>query len=384
MGDQFERAKTLGELCKANRQCKKGVSDKDTPIDWYLHSITRCKKLKDSIESGKYKVRKGIIVQIYRPKRREASAPSYADRVWQRAMCNNGVYDDLTRSFILDNMACQKGKGNDLAIRRVVKMLQKLHRISPGATVYGYHLDVKKFFPSTPHDGLKRMDEERITDHAFLHYLFEIIDNSKDERPTEQIRADPFGERGTGLGSQINQLHQVCYLDKLDHELKTFCRFYIRYNDDFLILDHDRNVVIRAASVIEKELKALGLTMTVKQGIFKAEHGFYFLRKRFILTGSGKVIIRLHKKALVDERNILRHLKRELQAGTTDMEHIRRHYQSVISNYEYAGDAPIRAMDRFYTDLFREKPKYKRKRRYLYGNPKNSTGKNHGAGSRKR
>ena len=44
-----------------------------------------------------------------------------------------------------------------MAIRRVVKMLQRLHREEPDAPVYGVHLDVKKYFPSTPHRELKEM-----------------------------------------------------------------------------------------------------------------------------------------------------------------------------------------------------------------------------------
>ena len=368
MGKEYEKAISLNELCKASRQCKKGVADKDTPVEWHLHTITKCRKLQESLENGKYKVHKGIKVQVYRPKRREATAPSYADRVWQRSMCNNGVYRDLTKGFIFDNMACQKGKGNDLAIRRVVKMLQKLHREDNGAPVYGYHLDVKKFFPTTPHNGLKEMDLRRIEEPKFIPYLFEIIDNSEDERPKAEIEADPFGERGTGLGSQINQLHQVAYLDRLDHELKCFCKWYIRYNDDFLILDHDKEIVQKAKETIDEWLTQLGLAMTVKQGIFKAEHGFTFLRKRFILTKTGKVIVRLHKKALADERNVLRAIHKRVCSKEDDMGFVKRHYQSVIANFEYAGDAPIRATDKYYTRLFRQKPEYKRKKRYLYGN----------------
>ena len=69
-----------------------------------------------------------------------------------------------------------------MAIRRVVKMLQRLHRKEPGATVYGVHLDVKKYFPSTPHDELKEMDKRRISEERFLPFLYEIIDSNKDER----------------------------------------------------------------------------------------------------------------------------------------------------------------------------------------------------------
>lgn len=363
----FDEAITLKEIDKASRQCKKGVSDKDAPIEWYCHSLTKSAKLKRDIESHRYKVRPGHEVQIYRPKHRVATAPYFRDRVWQRSMCNNGVYDDLTSGFIRENIACQKEKGLNFAIRIIVGFLQELHKESPGATIFVAHLDVHKFFPSTPHSEIRKLDARTITDQRFIPYLNEIIDSGKDTRTKAEIEADPFGKRGTGLGSQINQLHQVALLDPLDHEAAKICACYIRYNDDFLILDHRKDAVIKARDVVEKYLEGCGLTMTDKGGIQTAQRGFEFLRKRFYIQPGGKIIIRLHKRALSDERKALRHLKKELDAGRVDMEHIRCHYQSVIANFEYAGDAPIRAMDKYYTELFREKPKYKRKKRYLYG-----------------
>ena len=371
----FDEAVSLRELCKAAKQCRRGVSNKAGPVDFNIHRISSCKRLRDDILAGRYIVRPGTKVMIYRPKKRVATAPWFRDRTWQRAMCNNGVYDDLTKPFIRENIACQKGKGADMAIRMVIKMLQRLHRTAPGATVYGVHLDVRKYFPSTPHEELKEMDRKRITDARFLPFLDEIIESSKDERPREEIDADPFGERGTGLGSQINQLHQVSLLNELDHEVKCICREYIRYNDDFLVLSHDRETVEKAREAIQEHLNRRGLTMTDKAGIFKAEHGFYFLRKRFIMRSTGKIIIRLHPKALAEERKTLRGMKRCIKEGTRTMEDVERHYQSWVANAEYAGDAPIRAMDRFYTTLFRKHPNYKRKRRYLYGSDTHTRGK---------
>lgn len=90
-------------------------------------------------------------------------------------MCNNGVYADLTRGFILNNICCQKGKGQDMAIRHVIGFLQALHRKRPGAPVYGVHLDIRKFFPSTPHALVEKMEREKITEPEYLPFLNEII-----------------------------------------------------------------------------------------------------------------------------------------------------------------------------------------------------------------
>jgi retron-type reverse transcriptase len=368
----FDEAISLNELCKAARRCRRGVSNKSGPVEYNVHRLSACKRLRDDLVAGRYKARPGTKVMVYRPKKRVATAPWFRDRVWQSSMLANGVYDDLTRPFIADNIACQKGKGTDMAIRHVVKMLQKLHRKAPGAPVYGVHLDIRRYFPSTPHSQIIEMDEEVITDKRFLPHLDDIVKSSKDERAPDVIAADPFGERGTGLGSPINQLHQVAMLNRLDHEVKCICNEYIRYNDDFLILSHDREAVEHARGVVREHLEGRGLEMTDKAGVFKVEHGFYFLRKRFIMSRTGKIVIRLHPKALAEERKTLKGMKRAVGAGIRTMEEVRTHYQSWIANAEYAGDAPIREMDRFYTATFREYPKYKRKRRYLYGSDSNA------------
>ena len=237
-----------------------------------------------------------------------------------------------------------------------------------------YRYELKELAPSElgPFLSAREFEGLNVTipyKSAVIPYLDEIIESSKDERPEEEIRMDPFGRRGTGLGSQINQLHQVSLLNELDHEIKCIVRSYIRYNDDFLILDHDINAVKRARLVVQSHLEGYGLTMTDKAGVFKVQDSFYFMRKRFILKSTGKIILRLHPKALADERRTLRGLKRCMERGIRTMEDVERHYQSWIANAEYAGDAPIRAMDRFYTELFRRHPRYKRKRRYLYGKP---------------
>lgn len=363
---QFEDALSMNELVRAIRECKRGVSYKDGPMDWYLHSLTKAETLRRDIIKGRYRLRPGTKVQIYRPKRREAIAPWFRDRVWQRSMCNNGVYDDLTHGLTYDNVACQKNKGTDLAIRRIVKMLHRIYQQDGSNAGFGEHLDIKRYFPSTPQELIVRMDKQKISEDRFLPYLEEITRSMADERPADIIAADPFGKRGTGLGSQINQLHQIALLSDVDHELKCFCRNSMRYNDDFLILDKDRAVCEKARETATSMLWDKGLTCVDKSGVFRLKDGFYFLRKRFILTETGKVIIRLHPSVPKNERHTLAGMKKALDRREITMEDVRLHYQAFISQATYAtGTGLIREMDRFYTSVFREKPQYKMVRRNL-------------------
>jgi len=385
MGEQFDRAVSLNELCRAIKECRKGVGHKDGPVDWYMHRLTKAETLQRDILKGKYHLRPGTVVQIYRPKRREAVAPWFRDRVWQRSMCNSGVYDDLTRGLCYDNGACQKGKGTEQTIRRTILFLQQIFRETGGNAGWGVHRDVQKYFPSTPHEEVKRQDAEKITEPLYLPYLYEIIDSIKDPREPEEILLDPFGPRGTGLGSQINQLNQVAILSDIDHELKTFCRWSERYMDDFLVLDPRKEVCVRAGEAIDRMLTEKGLTGTDKGGYFRLKDGFWYLRHRFILTDSGKVIVKMHPENIRAEKQALKGLKAALYRGETDMDYIRMQYQTFVAQCTYCtGDGPLHTMDQYYTELYREKPRYKKPRRYLYGNHQKRASSEPGAAPGKR
>ena len=369
MGEQFDRAAGLNELCRAVKECRKGVGHKDGPVDWYMHRLTKAEALQRDILRGKYHLRPGTKVQIYRPKRREAVAPWFRDRVWQRSMCNNGVYDDLTSGLCYDNGACQKGKGTEQAIRRTIQFLHEIYRATGSNEGWGLHKDIRRYFPSTPHEQVKAHDRGCITEPLFLPFLFEIVDSVKDPREPEEILLDPFGPRGTGLGSQVNQLNQVAIPSDIDHELKTFCRWSERYMDDFLVLDPRKEICVRAGETIDRMLAAKGLTGTDKGGYFRLKDGFWYLRHRFILTDTGKAIVKMHPENIQYEKRALKGLREALYRGETDMDYIRMQYQTFVAQCTYCtGNGPLRMMDNYYRELFRERPEYKATRRYLYGN----------------
>ena len=76
-------------------------------------------------EPGKYKQKKTRKFKVYYPKERDIVSVHFRDRVFQRSLNDNILYPKISRSFIYDNMACQKGKGPDKARELSAKVLQK-------------------------------------------------------------------------------------------------------------------------------------------------------------------------------------------------------------------------------------------------------------------
>jgi hypothetical protein len=205
-----------------------------------------------------------------------------------------------------------------------------------------------------------------VSEREFIPHLEAIIHSFKDKRPAEVIQKDRFGERGTGLGSPISQLVQLAILNDIDHKI---CRMdgvqgYIRYMDDMAILTQTKEVGDLAAKYVADKLADIGLGLSDKGGNNRMEKGFWFLKKKFILTETGKVLVLPKKEKFSKERRVLRALKNKLDAGQITMLDVENHYESWISGLMILdAGRMIREMDRYYTKLFQKKPNYKCKKK---------------------
>lgn len=92
----------------------------------------------------------------------------------------NVVKDIWTKSFIHNTYSCIEGRGIHLCASNLKRDLRKY----PNKTTYCLKLDIKKFYPSIPHDGLKECIRKKIKDKDFLIILDEIIDSTDSIRNT--------------------------------------------------------------------------------------------------------------------------------------------------------------------------------------------------------
>lgn len=363
----FEKAVSLSELTKAAEQCAKGVRYKASVIKFLRDNLCKCHRLRQDLLTGKYKISKYLQFIINEPKRRVILATRFRDRVWQKSMVNNGVREQLLKPLIYDNGACQRKKGVDFAVDRCICFLQKFYRTHGHNRGFYDHLDVKGYFPNTPHAESKKVVDMYVKDACFREHLHRIIDSFPDNRPAKEILRDPFGKRGTALGSEISQLLQLALPTHIDHAIKEQfrIRYYIRFNDDLLLISDSKEELNRVRQYIISEYAKLGLTITIKQRCARLSDGIHFLKRRIILTDTGKVIVKASAEKFGKERRKLRKLKRKLDAGETTMQKIRDHYQSARAGLSRCDEkVRVRNLDIFYSNLFGEDPpKPSRKRR---------------------
>lgn len=120
-----EKVCSFDSLYKAMKKCKKNVMWKDSVQGYYKNGLVNIHELRKSLLDGKYKIDKYTEFKIFEPKERNIVATRLKDRVFQRSLCDNYVYEAITKSFIYDNCACQKNKGTEFGRKRMKAHLQR-------------------------------------------------------------------------------------------------------------------------------------------------------------------------------------------------------------------------------------------------------------------
>lgn len=294
---------TFKELYKGLKLSCRNVRWKDSVTGYEANGLKNTYLLRQSLLDGTYKISGYQRFRVHEPKEREIVATRLKDRQFQRSLCDNVLYPQITRSFIRDNCACLRGRGVDDALNRLTVHLQRYYR-KHGAKGWALKCDIRHYFAETPHDVAKTAIRKRLTDQRAAFYTDQIIDSFG-------------GDTGIGLGSQVSQLTELAVLDDLDHYIKErlHIRHYLRYMDDFILIHEDRAVLENALKDIIEKLAALGLTLNSKTQICPLKQGVIWLKWRFILTDTGKVVKRIGRKSVAKERRKLKRMAKLVESG---------------------------------------------------------------------
>lgn len=453
MKDEFESAFTLRSLYKALLKCCQGTMWKDGTALYRWDGLKNSVKLRKALMDGSYTMQHYMRFRVARPKPRDITATRVRDRHAQRSACDRVLYSLITRPFIRNNGACQRGRGVDDTINRTKEGLRKIYRrqrqkraqvegcpvekIGPfEAEGWVYKGDVRKYFPSTLHRNAKAIIRKTVNSPRLAAMLCAVVESfgepwreqqaqqagaskpaaqafsravtdarteremipmrPQDKRASiaencdmrirravnrlpvmsEQRRAQliaaAFGDdaRNIGLGSQISQLLQLAQLDPIDHYATEVARpaFYIRYMDDFLLIDTDREKLTDAAQEIERRLDALGLELNPKSQLIPLRNGFVFLKWRFHLTPTGKVIMRAAQGVAKEEKRRLRRMVQKVREGKATAQSVRTHYAGWRAHIARGNTrALLKSMDAYLSDLLHDLEKEESPNEHSHG-----------------
>lgn len=339
---RYEESIDFDNLYRAMRKCRNGVAWKDSVARYTADGLKETYRLRQELLTGTYHIRPYHNFIVTDPKRREVMATQIRDRQFQRALCDSYLYEQITKGFIRDNYACQRGRGLDDAFNRMDAHLHRYYREHGSNEGWVLKCDIHHYFAETSHDVAKRAVRKRVPDDGVYNAVAQIIDSFG-------------GDKGIGLGSQVSQLIQLAVLDDMDHFIKErlHIKHYLRYMDDFILIHDDKDYLQYCLSEIKKHLSALGLALNKKTAIFPIKQGITWLKWRFILTDTGKVIRRLPRKSYYHERRKLTSMKPMVDAGKLPLSTPFDSLQSWIGGAK-RGDtkAEIRCMILFFEGLY--------------------------------
>lgn len=104
-----------------------------------------------------------------------------------------------------------------------------------------------------------------------------------------------------------SQILAVYYLNEIDHYIKEKLKFknYIRYMDDLIIMDTDKEKIKQGYEKIQEQIENVKLKTNKKSNIYKLSNGVSFLGYTF-KTKNNKLIIKYNRNT---SRKITKKLK---------------------------------------------------------------------------
>lgn len=277
----FEKVTDFGNMYAAFRKAKRGKGYKKSSARFNLAALDGINAIITQLRKKTYRISDYTEFKVYEPKERVIQTTSFKDKVVQHCLCDNVIMPRLSKIFIYDNCAGQKGKGTLFGLDRLSAQMQQFYR-KYGMRGYILKCDIAKFFYNISHEQMKDIVRYHFGYDDGICWLCELF-------------IDSTAGKGLPLGNQINQGFALLYLDGMDkiikHELGI--EYYGRYMDDFYLIHPSKEYLKYCLEVITAYLETLELELNGKTQIFPFKNGVSYLGFHTYITASGAVVRKL-------------------------------------------------------------------------------------------
>lgn len=333
---RYEDVFSYRHFIRSYRKCLKGVAWKPSVQRYMLNCVRRTlsayrylqgHRLPPTMYHGELTIRE-------RGKQRTITPIHISDRVIQKVICDNLLAPAIAPHLIYDNGASLPGKGTSFSRSRMDHHLQQAVR-EYGPDFYVLRFDFRDFFNSIPHATCRMVLREYIKDDGLVEITMDIIKapyRQKAKRDSEELaRLDADLGRGICLGSQVSQLMALVVPNAIDHHVKDIRRFrhYLRYMDDGIVFARTRRELTELLGELEAISDKLGLELNQRKTmIVRAREGFVFLKTRYRVTGTGKIVKRLSRDTVTRMRRKLVRFRGLVDAGRMTEDDVRMSLRS--------------------------------------------------------
>lgn len=225
-------------------------------------------RLHEDIISCKLKLDQYVAFYVQDPKLRRIHKASVRDRVLYQAVYQK-LYCVFDPTFIHDSYSSRDKKGTHRGVKRFEEFTRKVTS-NYSKNAFALKCDIRKFFDSIDHVILLALLKKKVISFHLFEILSKIISSFEVSRG-----------KGLPLGNVTSQIFANIYMNELDQFVKHIlkAKHYIRYCDDFVIIDKSKEKVMAYMPKLSRFLKdRLSLELHPRKiSIRKISQGIDFL-----------------------------------------------------------------------------------------------------------
>lgn len=335
-------------LTEGYKKVSRASKDKTSTQIWMSNLTVNARKEQKKLADGTWKSPGFNCFSIKeRGKWRDIQSAHISEKGIQNSFANNCFIPIIQPHLIHDNGASLKGKGTDFSLKRFVGHLE-YHIKKYGRKGGIFFFDFSSYFANILHQPL--LDEAA-----------KLILKERMCEMYEQISC-AFGSIGLGLGSQVSQISALFYPNGVDHLMKDQLGVegYGRHMDDGYIICESIERLKEIARIFKEKCVELGIRMNPKKcRIIKLTKQFIFLKTRFFITESGKIIRRIARETARKERHRLRCFRRFVGMGVMSYQEAFLNFHSWLMSLTRGKAFHLRLNAiRYFNELFRDFGRY--------------------------
>lgn len=370
-------AKDYNSLYEAYYRIRKVSGWKSSVQKISINLLPQIQKMSAEIANGYVPGKPTIFTICERGNLRLVRALKQEDMMMQHALCQSVLIPILSRYLIHDNGASLTGKGIAFTRRRFEQHL-RWHHHRYGTDGYVLKIDFRKYFDNINHAKLLKAITDKIPDAALAEMVSNILQNNRpnvsyDDRSIKELMRIPFSSlehnktppdntkpakylpKSLGIGSPLSQIAGIFFPTRIDNYCKTVksIHCYDAYMDDRIIIHPEKEYLKQLLEEIKTIASEMGLFVHPhKTQIIKLSHGVTFLKTKYNITPSGRIIRRLSRETIVRERRKLKKLASMVVRGRMPLKKYDEAYRSWRgSQRRYKAHHSLKNMDKLYKEL---------------------------------
>ena len=329
---KFNDIVTDKNINEAYRIIRKNTIHRKKLTVFEMYYLSNIFNIKNNLYNNTYTHQSYNIFLVQEPKYRIIMSEKLYDKIINHLISKFVLKPCVDKVLISSNVATREDKGSKAAIDYMKYYVNKLKFNADN--IYILKCDISKYFFNIDHNILFEMvDKFKIdtklkiiirniidsTDNINSNKDIDIIINREKERllnknidcsnAIKELDRLPRYYKGKGLpiGNMSSQLLALLYLNGLDHFVKEklHIKYYIRYMDDFLLINDDKEYLKYCLKEITKYIEnKLLLKLNNKTQIYNLSKGINFLGYRYILKDKKLIMLPTSKNKIKIRRKL--------------------------------------------------------------------------------